>query len=738
MARNDAAEAETRSLDIKIDRRQFMVGAAGLTLGFGRSAAAQPAGAREAVLSPWVTISTDDTVAIMSPAAEMGQGSSTSLPLILAEELDADWARVRIVRAPPNDAVYGNPNYYGVAMYTSGSATVSGYYKSLRIFGAQIRRVLLDNAARNWGVPVEELTTSEGIVRHEKSNRHISYGAIAAFATIPDKAPEIKETDLKRPDQFRLIGRNVLRADIPSKTNGSAKYSIDIQVPGLLYAAVLRSPVEGSAPSQVNDGQSRAVAGVVDVVRLPYGVGVVARTPSAAFRARDLLSVTWTRDGKAWGFASEPAVERYKAAARDLATRGFEWDKTGDAIGALQNSKTVYEAEYQCDWAYHAQMEPLNAVAAVAPDGNSAEIWCGTQSQTMAVGATAQALGIPADRIKLNDMLLGGGFGRRGHRDQEFLVDAVLLSKTVGNPVKVIWTREDDIRNGRFRPSTAHYLRAGLNDGQIEAWHYRFATHVVTPFQDPQRFKATGGRDFNTLVGAESRSYAVPNRLSEQLAQDDGIRASSLRGIGVGAHKFAIEAFLDEIAASIKIDPVALRLRLLKDNPRGRRVVETVTRMAEWSRPRQGTALGFAFVDYSNCMLAGIAEVSVDRRSGKVRCPNFWLAMDAGLVVQPDNAMAQTESCIVYGLGLALTERITFEGGAVQQSNFYDYEVPRMTDIPELHIELVPSEGPPLGVGQMATPVVAPAVHNAIAALTGVRLRRLPMSPERVVQALKG
>ncbi|SRR5579875_21626 len=723
----------------RISRRGFMVGAAGLTFAFTTAGVPEAFAARgkAATVNPWVTIATDGTVTIMSPAAEMGQGSFTSLPLILSEELDADWSKVNIVAPVPSDAIYGNPGF-GHIQYTAGSSAVTGYFNQLRTFGAQVRRVLLDNAARRWKVPVAELSTEPGIVVHAKSRRRLTYGQIAGFATVPATAPEIKPADLKKPADFRLIGKDVLRVELPSKTNGTAEYSIDIEHPGLLYGAVLRAPVEGAAPETIDDGAARKVPGVIKIVPLAYGVGVIARTPTAAFDAKNSLKVNWTRTAKGWSFDSEKAAAQYAATVRDLSKDGIVWGKVGDARAALSQAATAYTGEYLCDFAYHAQMEPLNSVAAVSPKGDAVEIWCGTQSQTMAVAAAAKAVGCPPEKVKFHGMLLGGAYGRRGHRDEEFVVDSILLSKAIRRPVKMMWTREDDVHNGRFRPMTAHFLRAGFdNDGRMTAWQHRVTCELTTAYQDPLRFDKSGHRDFIDMLGTELKTYDIPAQLTEQFPQDSGVRLSSLRGIGFTANKFATESLIDEIAAQRKIDPVAFHLDLLKKTPRGQKVVETVARMSDWSRKRNGTALGLSFIDYSGSLLAGIAEVSVDKTSGQIKVHNFWVAFDPGIAVQPDNIVAQTEGSVVYGLGLALTERITFVDGVVQQSNFYDYHVPRMRDIPEIHVELIPTDNHPTGAGQMGTPLVAPAIANAFAALTGKRLRRTPMTPDRVLAALK-
>jgi isoquinoline 1-oxidoreductase beta subunit len=722
----------------EITRRRLMVGAAGFTFAVTsglRLAGAQIARGSSVTLSPWVTISTDDAVEIMSPAAEMGQGSLTSLPLILAEELDADWPKVKVAVAPPNDDLYKNPNFG--FMYTAGSNAVTAYFKPLRLFGAQVRKVLLANAAKHWNVPVAELTTGPNVVIHQKSGRRLSYGEIAAFAEVPAQAPEVAESELKKTSEFRLIGKDVMRIELPQKVNGSAQYAIDVQVPGMLYGAILRAPVEGSAPQTIDDSKAKAIAGVLRIVALPYGVGVIAQTPFAAFEAKNALNVTWTQTGKAWGFDSEKALVAFAAAARDFSQPTKLWAKEGDALAALKSASTVVESEFRNDLVYHAQMEPLNAVASVSADGSACEVWCGVQSKTIAVTVAADALGIKPDKITYHDMLMGGGFGRRGHRDEEYVHDAVVLSNAVKKPVKMMWTREDDVRNGRFNPLSVHYLRAGFDaSGQLIAFHHRKACDEVTAFQDPVRFKRQNGRDGIAFNGLDAPYYAIPNRLAEAVPQESGLRTSSLRGIAHLTNIFAIESFMDELARKRAVDPAAFRRELVKGNPRAVSIIDTVAGMADWGRKRAGSALGFTYMNYSGTQIALVAEVALERGSGALRVPNVWVALDPGIAVQPDNIVAQTESSVVYGLGFALSERITIKNGAVQESNFYDYYVPRLNEIPQIAIKVVPTDNHPTGVGQMATPLVAPAIANAVAELAGVRLRETPMTPPRVKKAL--
>ena len=744
-SRSSGVRVTSHESQVTVDRgrRRFMVGAAGLTFGvaFGvpeilklASGEAAAATAKNVVVNPWVTLSTDGTVAIMSPAAEMGQGSLTSLPLILADEMDADWSKVKIVPAPPRGKLYGNPAFGG-EQYTAGSASVRGYFNNLRQFGAQVRYVLMDNVARRWNVPIAELATEPGAVVHAKTGRRVTYGEIAAFARIPAQAPEV-EVELGSKAQFRLIGKDVPRIDVPGKVNGTAPYSIDVQLPGMIYGAILREPMEGAAPERIDDSAARAIEGVIKIVPLKYGVGVLAETPWTAFKGKNALKVTWSQSAKGWGFSNDKGFEQFAAIAKDLTRKGIARESKGNVAAAMAKAATIVDGEFRADYAYHAQMEPLNSVAAVSPAGDAVEVWVGTQSQTITVAAVAKALGIPESRVKFNGLLLGGGFGRRGNRDVEFIVDSVLMSKAAGRPVKVIWTREDDVHAGRFRPLYVNRIRAGLDaSGKIIAWHHRVVSDEVLAFMDPVRYEATKGRDNIAMRGTELPTYAIPDRLSEGLQQSTGMRTAPLRAIGVGQNSFANEVFIDELAAKQGVDPVEFRLRLLDKTPlaqRARHVIEEVARMADWKRKRPGRGLGIAYLDYSGTQLAGVAEVSVDRNSGEIKVHHFWCTIDCGVAVQPDNVIAQSESSIVYGLGLALMERITIEDGKVKQSNFYDYHVPRMRDLPEVRIKLIQTRNHPTGAGQMTTPLVASAISNAVFQLTGARLRQQPMLPERV------
>ena len=424
--------------------------------------------------------------------------------------------------------------------------------------------------------------------------------------------------------EFRLIGKDIARVDVEGKQNGSTQYSIDVQVPGMIYGAIVREPVEGAGVATVDDAAARAMDGVISVVTLKNGVGVLAENPWAAFQARKALKVTWGAKAQGAGFSSDGGFARFSAMAQDPAQPVIDWEKQGDAAAKLKSAASVVEAEYRSDYAYHAQMEPLNSIAAVSPAGDAVEIWCGVQSQTIAVTVAAQALGIPESKVKLNHYLLGGGFGRRGNRDADFVLDSVLLSKACGKPVKVMWTREDDIHSGRFRPLYVNRLRAGLDaSGNISGWYHRAVCDHVMAFMDPVRYQQVKGRDGIALSGINVRSYEIADRTAEGVLVHTGMRTNPLRGIGLTANSFATEVFIDELAAKAGADPLAFRLGLLKQQPRARHVIEETAKMAEWQRKRPGRGLGLAYVDYSGTHVAGIAEVSVDKQSGAIKVHNF-------------------------------------------------------------------------------------------------------------------
>ena len=730
---------------LDLSRRGFVKSAAGLTFSFALSGALLGrasevfAAVADAKLNAWVTIGADNTITILCPTSEMGQGVLTALPLILAEELDADWSKVRCEFAPGNPKIYGGVHkMFPGAQVTLASVSVPAYYMPLRMAGAQARKVLLDNVAAEWKVPVAELTTDRSTITHRKSKRRISYGDVVKFAKVPAEPPKIAEADLKKPSQFKLIGRkDIKRVDVPSKVNGTAKYGIDVQVPGMVYATILQSPMDGAKAESVNTDEVMKVKGVTRVIPLPFGVAVVGDTVEATRLGRNALKVKWNlADAKAAPFDSETAKAEYARKGQDPNADAKEWYKVGDADKALAGAAKTLEATYWSEHTYHAQMEPMNAVASVAPDGQSAEIWVGTQVQPLAAAVVAGVLKTTPDKIKINLQLLGGGFGRRIWPDAP--VQAAVISNIVKKPVKLILTREDDIAAARPRPMTHHVLKAGLDDkGNLVGWKHRLVAENVDAVAAPPRFAATGGKDIIGWRGMEQEYYTIPNIRAEGVREIRGMRVHAWRGIGAGYNKFASESFVDEIAKAKGIDPLAMRLELTKDHPRAQAVIKTVAEMSDWKKKRPaGRALGLAFADYHDSFSAGVAEVSVDKASGKIKVHDFWIAVDPGLVIQPENAHAQLESAIIYALSGALSEELTVKDGAVQQTNFNDYHVLRMSDVPEIHTRIVASNATPSGMGELGIPSVAPAIANAVAMLTGKRLRALPMSPDRVKKAL--
>ena len=679
----------------------------------------------------WMTIATDGTITIVSPAAEMGQGSFTALPAIIAEELDADWSKVRPILPPQwEEKKYGNPAYDG-AFQTTASSSVKGYFKGLRLAGAQARRVLLDAVAARWNVPASELSTEPSVVVHKASGRRMGYGEIAAFAKMPGELPKIEEKDLKAPASFRLIGKDLPRVDVPSKVTGAARYAIDVQVPDMVYAAVLQSPYPGGTPQAIDDAAARKVAGITDIVTLPEGVGVVGTTVEATQAAKRLLKVTWSNTQGA-RHDSESALGEFAEIGRDKSRGGVVYDRVGDAKAAMAGAARVFRGEYRTRYLYHAQMEPLSATAAVSPDGSSAEVWAGTQGPTNALNQVARLLKTDRSKITLHQHVLGGGFGRRSQ--QEVILEAVRLAKAVGKPVKLIWSREDDLTFGKFRPMTAHHIEAGFDAaGKLVAWHHRVVSESVIAYTsgDPKPRV-----DRIVMKGSPIPQYPIPNKLAEHVIVPGNARLAAWRGVGNGHNAFAAECFLDEIAKELSKDPVAFRLELAEGQPRMQHLLRIVAEMSDWQRKRDGRGLGVATMVKDDTLAAGVAEVSVDRASGRIKVHNVWCALDAGIAVQPKNLAAQTEGSIVYGLGHVLREQVIIKDGQVQQSNFTDYEIARMSDVPNIEIRVVSTNHPPTGGGEDGLPVLACAVGNAIATLTGVRLRELPFSPERVRGAL--
>jgi isoquinoline 1-oxidoreductase subunit beta len=719
-----------------ISRRVFIKETAGLTLAL--TVVPRVAGEALAADGPftanlWVTIATDGTISIVSPPAEMGQGTFTALAAVLADELDADWTKVKAIHPPVwDEKTYGNPQFFNF-LHTVASMATRGYFQPMRIAGAQARRVLIDAVAARWGVSAGELSSEPSVVVHKESGRRVSYGEIASFAKAPAELPKIEDKDLKSPASFRYIGKDLPRVDLPGKVTGATRFGMDVQVPGMVYASVLHTPFQGGAPVTIDDAAARRVPGITDVVRLPDGVGVIGLSVEATHAARNLLKVTWS-DVPAAHYDSERALDEFAAIARDKSRAGLPYKPVGDAKGALVGAAKVVRGDYRTRYVCHAAMEPLNATASVSADGKSATIWAGTQSPTNVQSQIARLLQTERSNITFHQHFLGGGFGRRGS-EQDVVHDAVRLAKAIGKPVKVIWTREEDIAFGKFRPMTAHHLEAGLDaGGKLIAWHHRVVAESVFGYRQSSAVNTPPGTsntvDSVVMFTTPLAHYAIPNKLPEYVVQPHHARLSTLRGVGVGHNAFAIESFLDELAKETGKDPIAFRLEFAI--PRVQTLLRTVAEMSDWTRKREGTALGVAVQEKEETVAAGIAEVAVDRASGRIKVHNFWAAVDAGIAVQPGNLAAQTEGGIVWGLGHVLREKITIKDGRVQQTNYTDYEVARMSDVPNIEIKVISTDHPPTGAGEDGVALVAGAVGNAIATLTGVRLRELPFAPERV------
>jgi isoquinoline 1-oxidoreductase subunit beta len=724
-----------------MDRRDFVKGA-GLTFGFALGSGLvgrgiQALAADSSTLNAWVTIGTDGSITLLCPTAEMGQGVLTALPLILAEELDADWSKVKADFAPNIPPLYGNPHpFFNGAQVTAGSTSVSGYFHTLRVAGAQARRILIDNVAEQWKVPAAELTTADGFVIHAKSKRRISYGDVAKFATVPKEPPKITSADLKQPSQFKLIGRaEIGRVDVPLKVNGSAKYGIDAMVPGMVYATLLEAPAEGAKAMVANADDVGKLPGIFAVIPLPFGVAVVGASVEATQAARNALKVTWDMsESPAKDFDSDKAMDEYARLGADRKAPARVAYKVGEVWDVLPGTKMV-EANYSTEFCYHAQMEPMNAIASIAEDGKSAEIWTGSQFGGLIAFIVSGILKTTPDKILVHQHYLGGGFGRRIAPD--IGIQAVILSSIVKKPVKLLLTRADDLAAARPRPMSYHVLKAGLDgNNDILGWYHRLVAENVSALAAPPSYEGSGGDDLIGWRGLDQACYDIPHALAEGVRANHGMRVWPWRGIGAGYNKFAAEAFLDEVAAAAGKDPLALRLELTKYNARANAVIKAAAEMSEYSKKRPDHGMGIAFSDYHGTYTAGVAEVSVDRQSGKITVHNYWIAVDPGIVLQPNQAQAQLESAVVIGLSAALLEELAFKDGAAQASNFNDYPVLRMADIPPIHTKIVATNNPPTGIGEVGVPAVAPAIANAVAQLTGQRLRNMPMTPERVKKAL--
>jgi len=596
----------------------------------------------------------------------MGQGSMTSLPLIVAEEMDADWSKVKIEWAPADRSVYGYTFNNQRDMAIVGSRAVQLYYNDLRTAGAQVRKVLLQIAAEKWGVDATSLKTEPGVVINPANGQRLTYGQIAAFGKIPNPLPAVDAKELKSKKDFRLIGKSVPRRDTPAKVNGSAIYAIDVRLPGMVYATALHTPVHTGQPESWNDAEIKKMPGVVGTVRLPNGIAIVAQQFEQAMAARQALKATW-KEGQAAGYSSEKALENYVKIHDDPNAQVTNLEKKGDVNAAFGSAAKTFKAAFRSDYGYHAQMEPLNAVVRISEAGNSAEVWEGSQAPDATRDQVAKALDLKPEQVVMHQCYMGGGFGRRSLGD--YAAECARIAKEVRRPVKLVWTREEDIAFGMFRPQSFQCLEAAQDaSGKVIGWK-----HCVV---------GDGGVLLHT--GIRIPYYDIPNQNIERRGVSHGIRLKHWRAVGHVFNVFAIESFVDEMAVAAGMDPIEFRFERMAVTPKARKVFETVAKMSDWKAKRpDGRALGLSITERSGSLGAGVVEISLNLRTGKIRVHKIWAAIDGGTIVTPGPAKANVESAIIYGLSSVLHERVTLKDGAVEQSNFHDYNLMRMSDLPE-------------------------------------------------------
>jgi isoquinoline 1-oxidoreductase beta subunit len=694
---------------------------AALVIGFHlapRRALAQTAAAPAP--NAFVRIGADNSVTVIAKHLEMGQGSHTGLATILADELDADWSQVRVESAPADATRYNNLAF-GPVQGTGGSSAIANSFEQLRKAGAAARAMLVSAAAQAWGVPAAEITVSAGKLAHEKSKKSGTFGQFAAAAA---KLPVPGDVKLKDPKDFTLIGRELPRVDTAAKTNGTAQFAMDVRLPGMLTAVVARPPLFGATVKSFDPAKARQVPGVRHVVQIPSGVAVVAENTWAALKGREALTVQWD-ESKAEMRGSKELLEEYRKLAEQP---GNVAAKRGDVAAGFTGAAKAFEARFDFPYLVHAPMEPLDCVVRLTP--TSCEIWAGDQFQTIDQMNAANALGLKPQQVKINTVFAGGSFGRRANIASDYVVEGVQIAKATRGvaPIRLVWTREDDIRGGRYRPLTHHWLKAALDaDGMPAAWQHRIVTQSIlagTPFE-PMMVK--NGIDATSVEGASNLPYAIPNFQVELHTAKAGVPVLWWRSVGSTHTAFSTEVMIDEMARAAGKDPVNYRLTLLKDHPRHAAVLALAADKAGWGKPLpagrfHGVAVHESFASY----VAEVAEVSV-AGNGEFKVERVVCAVDCGIAVNPDVIRAQMEGGIGYGLSAALAEQLTLEGGKVVQSNFHDYTPMRIADMPKVDVHIIRSAAPPTGVGEPGVPPVAPAVANALAVARGKPVRALPL-----------
>lgn len=723
-----------REMNIEnLSRRRFLQGGAGLTLGFclpslvaAATAEKMPVATFEA--NAFLRIGSDNTVTVLSKHLEMGQGTYTGLATLLAEELDADWAQVRVEGAPADARRYNNL-LMGPIQGTGGSTAMANSWQQMRQAGAAGRAMLVAAAARQWQVTADEIVVEAGKLTHPASKRSATFGQLAEAAAKEAVPSEVK---LKDPKDFKLIGKTAKRRDSADKTNGTAKFTQDVQLPGMLVAVVAHPPQFGATVKAFDASKTKAIKGVVDVVQIPQGVAVLAKDTWSAKLGRDALLVTWD-DSAAFKLGSDEILARYKELAR---MPGLVARKEGDAAAAFAAPAKVVRASYDFPYLAHAAMEPMNCVIQLKPD--ACEVWNGEQFQTVDQGNIAHLLGLKPEQVKLNMLYAGGSFGRRASTHSDYLLEAAHIVKAINGraPVKLVWLREDDMRGGYYRPLFHHALEAALDgSGKLVGWKHRLVGQSIIAGSPFAGMMIKDGIDAVSVEGAANLPYAIPNLLVDlHTPSDIGVPVLWWRSVGSSHTAFSTEAFLDEVAAAAGKDPLVLRQELLAAHPRYLDVLKLAADKAGWgTKLKAGKAgerrgRGIAIHESFHSIVAQVAEVTV-AKDGSLKVDRMVCAVDCGTAINPDNIRSQVEGGIGFALSAVLHGEITLKEGRVEQGNFDGYAPLRINEMPRVEVHIVPSAAPPTGIGEPGVPPVAPAVANAIAAATGKRVHRLPIRP---------
>jgi len=680
----------------------------------------------------WFEITPNNRITMTMGPSEMGQGTHTALGMVIADELEADWKQIKIMQGPASEA-FKNPAMGD--QITVASSSVRGFYDPLRKAGAAGRAMLVTAAAQTWKVPEEECSAFNGTVKHKKSNRSLTYGQLclkAAKLQIP------KEPRLKNESEFRYIGKPVPRVDIPEKVSGKAIFGLDVKVPDMLYGVIARPPAYGAKPVSFDQKAAEGVKGVRNVVPTPMGIIICAETLDAAWKGRNALKVQWDQ-------GTHPQMDNNfieKTFMEDLDKPGSVAAKVGDAQKALGEAQKKIEATYFVPFVAHTTMEPMNCTAHVQKD--RCDVWVPTQAQLVSRMLAAQFAELPPDKVQIHTTLLGCGLGRRAAPD--FVIEAVVASKIAGKPVKLVWTREEDIKSDFFRAATCQRIQAGLDSqGHLIGWSHKAIAGSIMKDIDPKGIingvdimSLWGLLDFPNAPTNNRIMYEIPNFYVEFLLSNLPIPVCPWRAVQNGPNAFVIECFVDEVAHAAGKDPLEFRLQNLRNNMRPRRVLETVAEKAGWGKPiAKGQGRGIAQHCCFGSYVAQVAEVSVNQGNGAVKVNRIVAAVDCGPFVNPDTIKAQIEGGIIEALSTTLKEEVMFSNGGVKSDNFDDYKIIRMSEIPEIEVHIVKSNEPIGGIGEPGVPPLAPAVANAVFSATGARIRRIPLTPQRVLAAIQ-